>query len=196
MIERAASMSSVMIVYGTSYGQTARVVARIADRLRAAGCRPTVWRGDLIPTEATVTGYDGFLVAGSVIYGKHQRCLVDFVRQNRGVLNTRPSAFVSICGALIGQWGPGQEEARKYVARFLEQTGWTPRLARSFPGGLPYTRYGLITRWIMKSISRKTGRPTDTSQDWDCTDWNAVDRFAADFESVVGSRVPAVGASV
>lgn len=190
----ADSMSNVMIIYGTSYGQTAKIVERIADRLKVAGHRVTLWRGATIPAESTVGDFDAFLVAGSVLYGRHQRYLAEFVRRNLGTLNARPSAFVSVCGALIGQWGPGQEEARKYVARFLARTGWKPRLTRSFPGGLPYTRYGFITRWIMKSISRKTGRPTDTSRDWDFTDWEAVDRFAADFESVFGP-VAAVGAS-
>jgi menaquinone-dependent protoporphyrinogen oxidase len=188
-------MANVLIVYGTSYGQTAKIVERIADRLKAAGHCPTLWRGDSIPKGTAVTGFEAFLVAGSVLYGRHQRYLRDFVRQNRSVLNTRPSAFVSVSGALIGPWGPGQNEARKYLAQFLEETCWMPRLSRSFPGGLPYTRYHLITRLVMKWISRRTGRPTDTTRDWDFTDWDAVDRFAMDFENVFGGRSQAVGAS-
>jgi len=188
-------MANVMLVYGTSYGQTAKIVARIAQRLKTAGHRCTLWRGDSIPTEAAASEFDAFLVAGSVLYGKHQRYLLDFVRRNSSVLNTRPSAFVSVCGALIGQWARGQDEARKYVAQFLRDTGWMPRLTHSFPGGLPYTRYPLITRLMMKWISRMTGRPTDTSRDWDLTNWEAVDRFAAEFESVLAGRVPALGAS-
>jgi len=182
-------MSNVLIVYGTSYGQTAMIVRRIADRLIEAGHRVTLWDGEVLPAEVSASGYDACIVAGSVLFGRHQSYLRDFVRKNLGALNTRQSAFVSVCGALIGQWLTGQDEARKYVASFLRRTGWTPRFARSFPGGLPYTRYGFVTRWIMKSISRRTGRPTDTSRDWDFTDKAEVDRFAAEFEAALHAPV-------
>jgi menaquinone-dependent protoporphyrinogen oxidase len=184
-------MSNVMIVYGTAYGQTARIVRRIADRLTKTGHRVTLWHGDELPAETSVSEYHSYLVAGSVLFGKHQSYLLDFVRRNLATLNNRPSAFVSVCGALIGEWEPGREEARKYVDRFLEQTGWTPRLIRSFPGGLPYTRYGLLTRWMMKLISKRTGRPTDTSRDWDFTNWAEVDAFALEFEAWLDALVPA-----
>ncbi|MBK6781452.1 MAG: hypothetical protein IPG75_18235 [Gemmatimonadetes bacterium] len=39
-------------------------------------------------------------------------------------------------------------------------------------------------------ISRRTGRPTDTSRDWDGTDWAAVDRLAGEIGELV--RAPAV----
>jgi menaquinone-dependent protoporphyrinogen oxidase len=184
-------MASVMIVYGTAYGQTAKISKRIADRLTVAGHFVALWQGDTLPSETSASAYDAFLVAGSVLYGKHQSYLLDFVRRNLSTLNARPSAFVSVCGALIGGRAPGKEEAQQYVARFLEQAGWRPRFTRSFPGGLPYTRYGFITRWIMKAISRKTGRPTDTSRDWEFTDWAEVDRFAAEFEATLHTLVPA-----
>jgi menaquinone-dependent protoporphyrinogen oxidase len=184
-------MSNVMIVYGTSYGQTARIVRRIADRLTKSGHRVALWHGDELPAETSVSDYHSYLVAGSVLFGKHQRYLADFVRRNLATLNNRPSAFVSVCGALIGEWEPGREEARKYVDRFLKETGWTPRLTRSFPGGLPYTRYGLFTRWMMKLISKRTGRPTDTSRDWDFTNWAEVDAFALEFEAWLDALVPA-----
>jgi menaquinone-dependent protoporphyrinogen oxidase len=32
----------------------------------------------------------------------------------------------------------------------------------------------------MKTITRRRGGPTDTSQDYEYTDWDAVDRFAED----------------
>jgi menaquinone-dependent protoporphyrinogen oxidase len=187
-------MPKVLIVYGSSYGQTEKIAWRVADQLEVGGVHTVVRKGDVLPADARLEEYDGFVVAGSVLYGKHQRYLAEFVRRHLALLNQRPSAFISVCGALMGNWPPGQEEARKYLANFLQETGWTPQFTRSLPGGLPYTRYGLITRWIMKGISRKTGRPVDTRRDWDFTDWPAVDRFAAEFGESLGGGVPAVAA--
>lgn len=188
-------MAHVMMVYGSSYGQTAKIVQRIAGRLKDSGHRVTVWKGSGLPRETTVGDYDACLVAGSVLYGRHQRYLTDFVRRNLAALDRRPSAFVSVCGALMDAGELGREEAGKYVARFVERTGWTPRMTRSFPGGLPYTRYGFVTRWIMKLISRHTGRPTDTTRDYDFTDWDEVDRFAAEFEASLGAATKPLAVS-
>jgi menaquinone-dependent protoporphyrinogen oxidase len=178
-------MANILMVYGTAHGQTEKIVRRMADRLTTDGHRVTMWKGDAMPAQPALAGFDVFLVAGSVIFGRHQRYLTDFVRQHRARLNAAPGAFLSVCGALAGSWGGGREEAGKYREKFLDRTGWRPQLSRSFAGGLPYTRYGIFTRWLMKLISLATGRPTDTSRDWDLTDWDAVDRFALELAALV-----------
>lgn len=183
-------MSRILIVYGSTYGQTGRIVERLASDLTVAGHRVTVWKGDQLPPGVDLHVFEGCVVAGSVLYGKYQPYLVDFVRAQARRLAAMPGVFISVCGALIGDWAEGPTEARKYEALFQQQTGWTPGLVRSLPGALNYTRYGLLTRFIMKRISRKTGRPTDTSRDWDGTDWAAVDRLAVEIGELV--RPPVV----
>jgi menaquinone-dependent protoporphyrinogen oxidase len=44
----------------------------------------------------------------------------------------------------------------------------------------------------MRRISRKEGGDTDTSRDYEYTDWAAVDRFAAEFADEVAGPVDAV----
>jgi menaquinone-dependent protoporphyrinogen oxidase len=178
-------MASILIVYGTAYGQTAKIVKRIADRLTAAGHRVTVWQGDALPAERSLDRFDGFLVAGSVLFGKHQRYLEKFVRENVARLNASRTAFISVCGAAASPEPRSAQEARKYVSAFTARTGLRPRLTRSFAGGLAYQRYGIFTRWMMQIISRFSGAPTDASRDWEFTDWAAVDRFAADLEGIL-----------
>jgi menaquinone-dependent protoporphyrinogen oxidase len=46
---------------------------------------------------------------------------------------------------------------------------------------LKYTQYDFFKRLIMKMISKREGRTTDTSQDYEYTDWNAVKKFVNDF---------------
>lgn len=183
-------MSRILIVYGSTYGQTGRIIERISSDLTVAGHRVTVWKGDQLPPGADPGAFEGCVIAGSVLYGKYQPYLVEFARAQARRLAAMPGVFISVCGALIGDWAEGPAEARKYEALFQQQTGWTPSLVRSLPGALNYTRYGLLTRFIMKMMSRKTGRPTDTSRDWDGTDWAAVDRLAVEIGELV--RPPVV----
>jgi len=48
-----------------------------------------------------------------------------------------------------------------------------------------YTPYGLITRFIMKMISKREGASTDTTRDHEYTDWDRVAHFAEKIDSVI-----------
>lgn len=41
----------------------------------------------------------------------------------------------------------------------------------------------------MKLIAKRHGRPIDTSQDYDYTDWDAVEAFAREFAASVEARL-------
>jgi menaquinone-dependent protoporphyrinogen oxidase len=168
-------MSKILVVYGSKYGQTGRVVHRIAGVLRDAGHAVDVYQGDQLPHSLSLADYDGFLVAASVLMGHHQKYIRDFARRHAERLNGAPSAFVSVCGA-----GGDPPRAQAYVDALLRETGWRPTVTRSFTGAVAYTQYGWLSRWFLRLISRRKGLPTDTSRDWDFTEWNEVERFAAE----------------
>ena len=63
--------------------------------------------------------------------------------------------------------------------RFLGDTGWTPNAKQIFAGALPYRKYGWFTRMLMKRIVKKGGGDTDTSRNYEYTDWNVVNEFAS-----------------
>ena len=167
-------MARILVVYGTTYGQTQRVGRRTVDRLADSGHELSMYKGDHLPGNLSLDEYDAFVVAASIIGGRHQRYTRDFVRKHVVRLNAAPSAFVSICGAAAASPAPAGE----YLQEFLRQTGWRPAFSASFAGAIAYTRYGWVLRWIMRMISRKNGGPTDTTCDHELTDWNAVDCFA------------------
>jgi menaquinone-dependent protoporphyrinogen oxidase len=174
-------MSRILAVYGTSYGQTERVIQRMARVLMATGHTVSILRGGQSPTGPAMAGFDAYLIAASVLLGRHQRYMRDLVRAHAHLLNATASAFVSVCGAAGGHSPPEQQQAQAYIDRFLRETGWQPRRTTSVGGAIAYTRYGPITRWVIKQISRRKGGPTDTSRDHESTDWAAVDDFACRF---------------
>jgi menaquinone-dependent protoporphyrinogen oxidase len=167
-------MAKILVVYGTAYGQTQRIAQRIVDQLTVRGHRVCLYKGDDLPSNLLVDEYDAFVMAASIIRGRHQRYIREFVRRHAVRLNAVPSAFVSVSGAAQGSLA----QAREYIDVFLQQTGWHPRFAASFAGAMAYTQYGPVLRWITKIVSRRRGGPTDTTRDHDFTDWDAVDRFA------------------
>jgi menaquinone-dependent protoporphyrinogen oxidase len=181
-------MSRMLIVYGSAYGQTARISQRIAQVLAQAGHQVITLDGKQLSPELSLAEYDGFVIAASVLFGRHQRYMKAFVSRHVDRLNAAPSAFVSVSGAAIGSAPEGMKQAQAYADMFLRQAGWRPRAIRLVNGALAYTKYGLLVRWMMKMISRRTGRPTDTSRDYDFTDWNDVDEFAHELAETLAPR--------
>lgn len=186
-------MRRITVVFASTHGQTGKIVNRVAQRLEGRGYRVTCWPVEEYPATASAGDTDLLLIAGSVYFGKHQSALVDFVRRRLSEIESVPSAFLSVCGALGGKWAQGQAEAEKYVAGFIKATGWYPALARSVAGAVKYTEYRLPMRWVMKLISARTGRPTDTSRDWEFTDWEEVDRFADELHRLLAAAPAPLG---
>ena len=178
-------MARILAIYGTMYGHTEKVVRRMAQVWTARGHDVTVYHATALPREVPLNAYDACVVAASVRYGRHQASVRDVVRGWATRLNAMPSAFVSVCGAMGGSSVEGARRAVHYVEGFLRETGWCPSHVISVAGALVYTRYGLFTRWVMRFISKRTGRPTDTRRDYEFTDWDAVEAFAERFAAAL-----------
>ena len=171
-------MTKILIGYGTTEGQTARITQYIADVMRCQGHEAQVLDlkgGKDLPLDS----YDAVMVGGSIHMGKHEEHVADFVRKNRVSLERLPSAFYSVSLAAHGD----MENARAYVENFEQETGWRPTQVGYFGGALLYRQYGLLKRLMMKKIVRdKPGNLSlDTSRNHEYTEWDDVRRFAEDF---------------
>jgi menaquinone-dependent protoporphyrinogen oxidase len=178
----------ILIVYGTKFGQTAKIAEHIANVLTRKGFEVTLAKGDAIAPTFSFAPYDGVVVGASIIGGRHQRYIERFVRRYRRELDAVPCAFFSVSGSAASPSPKGQAEALRLVETFVSATGWRPRMSATIAGAIKYTKYNPILRWFMKRIVRSQGGPTDTSRDHEHTDWARVDRFAVEFAESVSTR--------
>ncbi len=174
-----------LIVYGTSYGQTARIAGRIRNVLTEHGHVVTVRKGDELPEDLRLTDYDAVVVGASMIRHGYQNYVASFARRQAGVLNTIPSAFFAVSGSAGSTNALERAEAHRLAGEFCKAAGWRPAMIESIAGAIAYTRYNFLMRWFMKRISAKEGGSTDTSRDHEYTDWAQVGRFAQRFADVV-----------
>lgn len=172
---------NILAVYGSSHGQTEAVVRRIARILESRGHTVEVHRGNALPRTIAVEDFDVILVGASIIIGRYQRYITEFVRRHLMLLNSRPSAFISVNGTSPADSPAWQAAAKQYVDRFVRETGWHPGRTLTVSGALRYREYAILTRWMMRMINRRMGGPTDASRDYEYTDWTEVARFAEDF---------------
>ena len=174
----------ILIVYASQYGQTAKIAGRIGNIIRP-DYPVEVKAVEQIDASFHPAQYAGAIVAGAVYYDKHPRALRDFVRAHAIFLATVPSAFVSVSGAAGAPTEEGRALAKGYVERFTAEASWSPRMIETFAGSVTYSRYGLITKWIMRRLAKKRGRDYDTSRDYEYTNWEAVEEFAQRFLAMV-----------
>jgi menaquinone-dependent protoporphyrinogen oxidase len=177
-LQEVADMASVLILYGTTEGQTARIAEYVAEAIRESGHASNAV--DVRSSGGTVPdGCDAVVIGAAIHMGKHDKHVVEFVRNNRDTLERLPSAFFSVSLAAHGDL----DEAQGYLEHFEDETGWHPDKVALFAGALPYTQYGFIKRRMMKRIVQdKPGHlGVDTSRDYVYTEWDGVKRFAEDF---------------
>jgi menaquinone-dependent protoporphyrinogen oxidase len=93
----------------------------------------------------------------------------------------KPAAFVSVCLGVLQHDAKVQHDLQTMVDEFVASTGWRPSVVKFVAGALPYTKYGWLQRLVMKRIVAKAGGDTDTSRDYEYTDWNDLRHFAAEF---------------
>ena len=77
--------------------------------------------------------------------------------------------------------------ARDLLAELEEKTGFDPDVVGLFAGALLYTQYGWFKRHVMRAIARREGGDTDMTQDYDYTDWEAVESFATDVAALAAA---------
>ncbi|WP_405221819.1 flavodoxin domain-containing protein [Lentisalinibacter sediminis] len=174
-------MKRFLVLYATREGQTAKVAERIAEHLRAAGAEVT-----LVNAENTLTAdalelarFDRLIFGASMHAGGLERELVGFVNDHAdGIRGQARSLFVVLLSAaakdpvLREEWlGDARDKIESQLRVPFEHV-------EMIAGALRYSKYPLPLRWLMRRIAGKAGGDTDTSRDYEYTDWEQVRRYA------------------
>jgi menaquinone-dependent protoporphyrinogen oxidase len=170
----------LLIAYATTHGQTAKVAERAAEVVRRAGHDADTIRlyGDIDPTPI---GYDAVVIAGSVHGSRHQRDLVRWLNHHHATLGMCPTALLSVSLSAAEDSDEARAHTREMIDRLLDDTGLIPTMTLPVAGALRYRHYDLPTRIVLRLIAAHHGQPTDTSQEFEFTDWTALEQFVDEF---------------
>jgi len=189
-------MANILIVYATRQGQTEKIARRIATVLRAQGHAAELFDADRPKETPALEGFQAVFVGAPIHAGGYPRSVVRFVEEHHASLERVPSAFFSVGLAVASRTTDGRAETLPIVEKFILRTGWNPTRVELVAGALPYSKYNFLIRLVMRRISAKAGGDTDTSRDYEYTDWEGVDRFASDFGARAVEANPPVSANV
>ena len=167
-------MRSVLILYMSRGGHTARVARRICESVAAEGGHAEMM--DLV--EATQEGvdwdrYDVIALGAPVLYGSYDRRVFDFVARNRTSLESKPSSFFNV-SVVARVPEKSTVEGNRYMQKFLQLSPWRPRDLKVIAGKVNYPAWPWHERVMIQMIMKYTHGPTDPSTVIDYTDWDDV----------------------
>jgi len=173
-------MTRILVLYGTTDGHTAKIAYAVRAALETEGCAVDVVNAKGA-VSVTPEPYDGVVVAASVRAGKFQRPVVQWVGEHHEALNTRPTAFLAVCLAVLEHTPQARAHLDDIVHTFLARTGWHPAVRKLVAGATPFTRYNFFTRWIMRRIVTRAMPAADTRHDTEYTDWDDLRETSREF---------------
>jgi menaquinone-dependent protoporphyrinogen oxidase len=174
------------IFYATREGHGKRVAEHIAESLRAQRFDVDVWNVRDSPELIDTQPYQLAFVIASVHLGRHEREILRFVKSHRADLVRLGAPFLSLTlseagaedsAAPMEKRTAAAADAQRMIDVFVQETGWRPAYMLPVAGALTYSKYNFIIKLIMKAMARRAGGPTDTSRDYEFTDWAVLDRF-------------------
>jgi menaquinone-dependent protoporphyrinogen oxidase len=179
-----------LVVYASTHGHTAKIAARMARAVEqahvAVDLRDVADAGDIDPGD-----YDVVVVGASLHKEHHQPAIAEWVTAHSAGLEARPSVFFSVSLTAADDSDTSRAATQHCIDEFCAQTGWTPGQTETIGGCLQYREYDVFTRQLMRLLMRRMGHPTNASQDYDYTDWAAVDRLGRRIGALAGPAVTA-----
>lgn len=179
----------VAVLYGTFHQHTRLVAERIAAKLQTLDFAVVVHNVRDVP-DFDLSACAAVVLAAPVHLGKHEEHVVDFVKEHRDALERLPAAFISVTLSEAGaerRNAPPERHAQfagnvqTVLEHFFSETNWRPAWVKPVAGAVSYTHYNFFVRFAMKQIAKRVNAGTDTTRDYEYTDWNALELFVKEF---------------
>jgi menaquinone-dependent protoporphyrinogen oxidase len=174
----------VLVLYGTTEGQTRKIAGFVGDRLKASGDDVTLMDASTVPWDFWFGPFDAAVLAASIHAGHYQQALVQFAQCHYERLNGMPSLFLSVSlSAATPQDAEGMESIRDCAEAFRRDTGWKAKVEH-IAGAFRFTEYDFFKRWVMRLVAWDKGaKKSGGSSDVELTDWPALQRILEEFRS-------------
>jgi menaquinone-dependent protoporphyrinogen oxidase len=188
----------ILILYGTTEGQTRRICEKIASQLSSLGDTTTLMDASTItdpvlattsgsnpgplkpgpvnnaPLAPDVTAFDAAILAASVHAGEYQASIQQFARTNAAALNAMPTAFVSVSLSAASDDAAERTAIDECAGRFAKTTGWIPLETLHVAGAFRFTRYDFFKGWAMKLIAWEKKVTFEAGKDLELTNWGTL----------------------
>jgi len=179
--KRSRPMKRILILYATKEGQTEKVASQIAKHLENAGgfVQLVNVEDKQAITNIEFDAFDLLAFGASMHAGGLERELVNYINERREAIELKERSFFLVLLSAATKNSEVRETSLQDARRKMaEQLRTTFEDTEMIAGALMYSEYSLPMKWIMKRIAGKTGGDTDTSRNYEYTDWDQVKKYA------------------
>lgn len=168
---------NILIIYGTTEGQTRRVADFLSKEFQNLNHAVTL--SDANGTPPSPSGFDAVIIGASMHMERYQEPVLYYIREHHTALNATTSAFYSVSLTAASDDEASWQDLRHITERFLIAGHWRPALVEYVAGALRFTKYDFFKKFIMRQIAKRAGQNTASGEDKEYTDWNALKLFGA-----------------
>jgi len=167
-------MKSVLVLYMSRGGHTARIARRICESVAAAGGRAEMMDINEAAHEGVDWGrYDVVALGAPVLYGTYDKSVFRFIDRHKADLDTRPNSFFNV-SVVARTPAKATVEGNRYLQKFLELSPWKPRHLKVIAGKVDYPSWPWWDTLAIQMIMKMTKGPTDRHAVIDYTNWDDV----------------------
>ena len=167
-------MHRLLIAYSSSEGQTLKVAEFIAEVIRERGHLADIADVAMLSGAHLEKDYDAVILGASIHAGRHQKSMVHFAKKYASRLDDLATAFYSVSLTSVSKDPVHRNQATEYVNTFIKEVDWVPDRIWYVAGALPYRKYSLLKRLVVRQAVKQEGGDIDTSRNYEYTDWNEL----------------------
>jgi len=167
-------MKSVLVLYMSRGGHTARIARRICEGVAEGGGRAEMMDVNEAVHEGVDWGRHDVVAFGApVLYGTYDKSVFEFIARHRAALESKPNSFFNV-SVVARTPEKATVEGNRYMQKFLELSPWRPKHLKVIAGKVDYPSWKWYERLMIQLIMKYTHGPTDPRSVIDYTDWDDV----------------------
>ena len=167
-------MKSVLVLYMSRGGHTARIARRICEGVAEGGGRAEMMDVNEAVHEGVDWGRHDVVAFGApVLYGTYDKSVFEFIARYRAALESKPNSFFNV-SVVARTPEKATVEGNRYMQKFLELSPWRPKHLKVIAGKVDYPSWKWYERLMIQLIMKYTHGPTDPRAVIDYTDWDDV----------------------
>ncbi len=171
-------MKSVLVLYYSRGGHTARISRAVADHLITTGHQCDMMHINEAKAEGLDwSKYDVVALGACVLYGSYHKSVFEFTAEHQAALSAKASSFFSV-NVVARNPEKRIPENNKYLQKFIELSAWKPNDVKVIAGKVDYPAWRWYDRMMIQLIMKITNGPTDPKSVIDYTDWDDVKVYA------------------
>lgn len=163
----------LLIIYGTTEGQTRKISTYLCQEARKRG--HTVSLQDATAAILSPFGFDAVIVAASIHNGRYHSSIEHYVTDQAKLLNHEISVLLSVSLTAAGTEPNLWVELKENTQTLLDRSDWTPNFVEYVAGAIQYSKYNYFKKVMINSLAKHYREQEAGITDQEYTDWDQVE---------------------